>query len=82
MMIFRYFSKKELKESVGKPLRYTETSLFGDEYPEGGNGRVTGCNRPTITGITKFDPAKGKMVKAKEFFATVTLKDGLIDKVD
>lgn len=27
-----YKSKKELKENVGKPLSYNETSFFGTEY--------------------------------------------------
>jgi hypothetical protein len=82
MMILNYFSKKELAEKVGKPLNYTETSFFGNEYPESGNGKIVGCNRPTITGITRIDPKTGKRVKAKEFFAAVTLKDGLIAKVE
>ena len=29
MMIFNYESKKALKESIGQPLKYTETSFFG-----------------------------------------------------
>ena len=67
MIIFNYSSKKELKENVGKPLRYIETSMFGPEYRE--NGRLTGANRPHITG------------KGREFFATVTMENGLISKV-
>ena len=82
MMILNYFSKKDMKECVGKPLNYTETSIFGAEYPESGNGKIVGCNRPTITRISKFDPVKGKRIMAKEFFAAVTLKDGLIAKVE
>ena len=31
-MIFDYPSKKVLKENIGKPLRYQETSMFGEEY--------------------------------------------------
>jgi hypothetical protein len=27
-----YKTKKELKESVGKQLKYSETSMFGPEY--------------------------------------------------
>lgn len=68
MMIFLYTSKKELKENIGKPLKYQETSFFGPEYKA--NGEILGCNRPTITKI-----------KGREFFATVTMKDGLISKV-
>lgn len=48
MLVFNYASKKDLKASVGKPLRYIETSMFGEEYRE--NGVLTGANRPHITG--------------------------------
>lgn len=67
MMIFNYPSKKVLKENIGKPLRYTETSIFGNEYVP--NGVIIGANRPHITR------------QGREFFAEVTLKDGLIIKV-
>ena len=44
MLIFHYKTKKSLKESVGKTLRYTETSLFGRElnWP----GSALGTNHP------------------------------------
>jgi hypothetical protein len=67
MIIFKYPSKKELKANIGKPLRYTETSLFGPEYRP--NGSLTGANRPHITGI------------GREFFAVVTMESGLIKGV-
>lgn len=67
MLVFKYTSKKELKENVGKPLRYIETSIFGTEYLP--NGILTGANRPHITG------------KGREFFAQVTMQDGLIISV-
>jgi len=67
MMIFNYPSKKVLKENIGKPLRYTETSIFGNEYVP--NGVIIGANRPHIT------------KQGREFFAEVTLLDGLIIKV-
>ena len=69
MMLFHYVSKKELAASVGQPLHYTETSIFGPEYRR--DGVLTGSNRPSITGI-----------KGREFFANVTMKNGLIEKVD
>ena len=31
-----YPTKKALKESVGKPLNYRETSIFGEEYRDNG----------------------------------------------
>lgn len=67
MIIFNYESKKQLKENIGKPLRYIETSLFGPEYRP--NGMLTGANRPHITG------------RGREFFANVTMENGLIKGV-
>ena len=67
MIIFNYSSKKELKERVGQPLDYIETSIFGPEYVT--NGVLTGANRPHITG------------KGREFFANVTMLNGLIKAV-
>lgn len=67
MIVFNYPSKKDLKENIGKPLRYIETSIFGPEYRD--NGKLTGANRPHITG------------KGREFFATVTLSNGVIVSV-
>jgi hypothetical protein len=67
MLVFNYESKKALKESIGKPLRYIETSLFGPEYRD--NGVLTGANRPHITH------------KGREFFANVTMANGLIVSV-
>jgi hypothetical protein len=66
-MIAVYPSKKVLKENIGQRLRYQETSMFGPEYRD--NGVLTVANRPHITGI------------GREFFAQVTMKDGIITKV-
>lgn len=67
MMILEYETKKALKASIGEPLRYAETSIFGPEYKE--DGQFCGCNRPHLTGYKR------------EFFANVTMQDGLIHKV-
>tara|TARA_Y100000004_G_scaffold93977_1_gene105227 strand:+ start:3532 stop:3738 length:207 start_codon:yes stop_codon:yes gene_type:complete len=67
MLVFNYPSKKVLKENIGKPLNYQETSFFGEEYKA--NGLLTGCNRPHITG------------HKREFFANVVMRDGLIVEV-
>tara|TARA_R110000824_G_scaffold142916_4_gene310284 strand:- start:142 stop:348 length:207 start_codon:yes stop_codon:yes gene_type:complete len=64
MLIFNYPSKKELKTRIGEPLNYQETSIFGAEYRT--SGTLTGCNRPHLTGYKR------------EFFANVTMLDGLI----
>ena len=70
MMILNYESKKQLKENIGKPLRYTETSFFGEEYKS--NGKFSGCNRP-------HDP---RGTGTREFFAGVTMVDDLISEVE
>ena len=67
MIVFNYPSKKALKECVGQPLRYIETSFFGNEYVS--DGILTGANRPHITH------------QGREFFATVTMENGLIKTV-
>ena len=69
MLILNYKSKKELKEQIGKPLDYTETSVFGAEYKP--DGIIVGSNRPHSTNN-----------KGREFFAEVTLKNNLIKKVN
>lgn len=66
-MVVVYPSKKFLKEAVGKPLHYIETSFFGPEYKRDGTFVV--ANRPHITGM------------GREFFAEVTMENGLIKKV-
>jgi hypothetical protein len=66
-LIAVYPSKKELKTKVGEPLRYIETSMFGEEYKP--DGVLVVANRPHITGL------------GREFFAQVTMKEGLIAKV-
>lgn len=67
MLIAKYPSKKDCKENIGKPFRYIETSMFGEEYKN--NGTLTVCNRPHITRI------------GREWFGQVTLENGLIRKV-
>tara|TARA_Y100001947_G_C10107403_1_gene205647 strand:- start:85 stop:291 length:207 start_codon:yes stop_codon:yes gene_type:complete len=67
-MILNYRSKKVLKENIGQPLNYTETSVFGNEYKS--DGQFIGCNRPTITNNG-----------GREFFAKVTMKGDKIEAV-
>jgi len=69
MMILNYSSKKELKNNIGEELNYTETSMFGEEYKS--NGSFVGCNRPSLPEGTG----------TREFFAEVTMEDGLIKEV-
>ena len=67
MMILNYPSKKELKTNIGNRLNYQETSMLNEEYKP--NGTFCGCNRPHLTGYKR------------EFFASVTMREGLIYKV-
>ena len=67
MMIVHYASKRELKEAIGQPLRYTETSVFGPEYRK--DGTFTVARRPHLQG------------GGREFFAEVTMSGGLIKGV-
>ena len=67
MLVFNCESKKALKECIGKPLRYIETSMFGEEFKR--DGILVGANRPHITH------------KGREFFAQVTMENGLIKAV-
>ena len=67
MLLFVYPSKKDMKAHIGQRLRYEETSLFGIEYIA--DGVIVGANRPHMTGM------------GREFFAEVTMQDGLIKEV-
>lgn len=60
-----YKNKKALKESVGKPLNYVETSMFGKEF------KSTGKN--TVVGPCAYTNRK--------FYATVETENGIIKKV-
>mgnify|MGYP003117611988 CR=1 FL=1 len=64
MLLTGYASKKELKECIGKPLKFHETSLFGAEYKS--TGSFVGARRPHLLG------------GGREFFARITMKDDLI----
>jgi hypothetical protein len=64
MMAANYKTKKELKQSIGKELKYEETSLFGPEYRANGTFCVVG---PSPT--------------ERRWFAEITMKNGLIEKV-
>tara|TARA_R110000744_G_scaffold79571_1_gene156173 strand:- start:809 stop:1021 length:213 start_codon:yes stop_codon:yes gene_type:complete len=68
MLLIGYTSKKELIASKGKALDYQETSFFGEEYKR--DGTFCGAHRPAITGLA-----------GKEFFAEITMKKGVIEKV-
>jgi len=65
MMGASYPTKKKLKESVGKRLRFVETSMFGTEYRSSGDFCVVGPCAYTN----------------RKWYATVTMENDLIKKV-
>ena len=64
MLSASYKTKKDLKASIGKPLKYVETSMFREEYRSNGQFAVVGPS-----------PYQRK------WFASVSMRDGLIEKV-
>jgi hypothetical protein len=68
MLLAMYDTKKLCKSHTGEPLRYRETSMFGTEYRS--DGVLTVAHRPHITGT------------GREWFARITMKGGLIAKVE
>lgn len=64
MLVANYKTKKDLKEQIGLPLKYTETSIFGSEYNPSGKFCVVGPSAHN-----------------RKWYAEVTMKLGLIDKV-
>ena len=65
MMGANYPTKKALKEAIGKPLDYIETSMFGKEYKENGSFCVVGPDPYT----------------KRTWYAEVIMENGLIKKV-
>jgi len=63
MLTFHYSTKKDLKASKGKELRFSETSMFGNEYPSNGNGKVTGTNHPKRSWFATVTLEDHKIVK-------------------
>ncbi len=66
-MLANYKTKSALKASIGKPLKYQETTAFGPEYTP--NGWNTVAHRPHLQG-------------GREWFARVLVSDGKISKVE
>ena len=71
MLVLQYETKKALRAAIGQPLRFVETSMFGQEYKP--TGVLTGSNRP-------YSPEIGG-VGTREYFARVTMQDGVIHTV-
>lgn len=65
MMAAIYKTKKALKENIGQPLRYIETSMFGSEFRENGSFCVVGPSpyeRKWFASVTMKD---GKIAQVK-----------------
>lgn len=63
MMGASYPTKASLKAAIGQPLRYVETSAFGEEYKPNGKFCVVGpspYNRKWYAKVTMVD---GKIAK-------------------
>ena len=58
-----YKTKKALKECVGKPLRYSETSMFGPEYKADGKFAVVGPSAYERKWWAEVTMKEGKIVK-------------------
>lgn len=66
MLAATYKTKKALKESVGKPLRYLETAMFGG---------------PEFDPDGEF-PVVGPGPYERKWYATVKMEAGVIKRVD
>jgi len=70
VLVIGYKSKKELKAAIGQPLKYVETSLFGNQCLD--NGSFSVAHRPAVH----------EKPYGREFYAYVTMENGLIKKVE
>ena len=60
-----YPLKKDLKRAVGKPLRYEETSFFGEEYKDDGTFPVVGPSPRKRRWYAKVTMKDGKIVRVE-----------------
>jgi hypothetical protein len=58
-----YKTKKDLKASVGKPLGYSETSMFGPEYKRDGEFCVVGPSAYERKWFATVKMVEGKIAK-------------------
>ena len=66
MGIYGFKTKKELKQAIGSPPNFIETSMFGLEY-KGDDGQYV---------VVGPDPYRNR-----KWYAQVTIKDGVIANV-
>lgn len=65
MMGALYKTKKDLKASVGQPLKYEETSFFGPEYRADGTFAVVGPSPRERKWYAEVTMKDGKIAKVK-----------------
>lgn len=65
MMGASYPTKKALKEAVGQPLRYVETSFFGEEYKPNGTFAVVGPSPTSRKWFAEVTMQDGKIARVK-----------------
>ena len=58
-----YKTKKDLKASVGKPLGFSETSMFGPEYKADGKFAVVGPSAYERKWFAEVTMKEGKIAK-------------------
>lgn len=73
MLGARYKTKKDLRASVGKPLRYIETSLFGPEFEADGQNTVVGPSPLLRKWYARVDCKNGLIVKVAAVLLAVTI---------
>ena len=60
-----YPTKKALKQAVGQPLRYEETSIAGPEYQPDGTVTVVGPSRDSEKWAAEVTLRDGKITKVR-----------------
>ena len=65
MLVANYKYEKDLEASVGKPLRYTETSFFGLEYKATGTFPVVGPSAYQRNWYAEVTMKDGKIVRVR-----------------
>ena len=64
-LLGKYPTKKTLKEAIGQPLRYEETSIAGPEYKPTGIVYVQGPNPDDLKWAAEVTLKDGKIVKVR-----------------
>lgn len=65
MLVARYAHKKLLKLAIGQPLRYRETSVFGEEYEPNGLLFVVGPSATQRNWYASVEMKDGKIARVQ-----------------